>query len=109
MTNPNALTIIKYGKPGVPSIYLRNGEYPGNDLESPPEINSEAGVIDLYQLKAIDAETGMILKDHPVQGSNRFTFGILINNNNNNNSYISYHTINTIPAPNPNKINYFNS
>ena len=105
MTNPNALTIIKYGKPGVPSIYLRNGEYPGYDLESPPEINSEAGIIDLFQLQAIDAETGMILKDHPVQGCNRFTFGILVINNN---SYISYHTINTMPAPIPNMIDYFN-
>ena len=98
MTNPKALTIIKYGKPGVPCIYLRNGEYPGNDFDSLPEINDETAVIDLYQLQAIDAETGMILKCHPEQGSNRFTFGILVNNN--NSSYISYHTINTIPPPN---------
>ena len=112
MSNPNALTIAKYNVDfriggGQPvAWYLRNGEYPGDDLNSHPKIDAEGGLLDLFQVRAIDAETGDDLEEHPLQGSNRFTWGILVSNN--DSSYISYQTINTAPPPNPNMINYFN-
>ena len=113
MSNPNALTIAKYNVDyfqiggNQPVVwYLSNGEYPGDDLHSAPKINAEAGVTDLFQFQPVDAETGYNLEEHPVQGSNRFTWGILKNNN--NSWYVSYQTVNTAPAPNPNMINYFN-